>query len=383
MLVNVEDHRRDAKRRLPRFVFDYVDGGADDESCLRRNRSDLERACLVPTQLRDTSHIDTSTEVFGRKWRAPIAVAPTGFNGLLWPDGDRLVARAAAAAQVPFSLSTASNIRMERLHAEPPGERWFQLYVMTDRAIAEQMMERARAAGFTALILTVDVPVGGNRERDRRNGFRLPFRPSLATILDLCRRPGWLAGMARSGAPRFSNLSQKEDKGQSAELQASLLSRALDRRLVWDDIAWLRSHWRGPIMIKGVLHPDDALKAVQFGLDGLIVSNHGGRQLDAAPSTISALPAMVEAVAGRFPVLVDSGFRRGGDVVKAVALGASGVLLGRPILYGLAAGGEAGVRAVLETLISEIETTMILLGAASVADIRRQHVRFPNAWNSP
>jgi len=378
MLVNVEDHRRQARRRLPRFVFDYLDGGADDESCLRRNRADMEGVTLTPSCLRDVSGIDPSVTLFGQRWRAPIAVAPTGFNGLLRPEGDRLVARAAAAAGVPFSLSSASNVRMERIGADSRGERWFQLYVMTDRSIAEQMLERARASGFTTLILTVDVPMGGNRERDRRNGFRLPFRPSLATLLDICRHPGWLAGMARSGTPRFANLGRDEDAGQSAALQAALLSRAMDRRLIWEDMAWLRDRWPGPIVIKGLLHPEDAVRAVHAGADGIIVSNHGGRQLDAAPSTISTLPAMVAATAGRLPVLVDSGFRRGSDVVKALALGAAGILLGRPILYGLAAGGEAGVRAVLDTFITEIETTMTLIGAATIGHIGPHHLVRPS-----
>lgn len=378
MLVNVEDHRRGARRRLPRFVFDYLDGGADDESCLRRNRADMEGVALAPTCLRDVSDIDPSVTLFGRRWRAPVAVAPTGFNGLLRPEGDRLVARAAAAAGVPFCLSSASNVRLERIGGDGQGERWFQLYVMTDRSIAEQMLERAQAAGFTTLVLTVDVPMGGNRERDRRNGFRLPFRPSLATLLDICRHPGWLAGMARSGAPRFANLGRDEDAGQSAALQAALLSRAMDRRLAWEDMAWLRARWPGPIVIKGLLHPEDAVRAVHAGADGIIVSNHGGRQLDAAPSTISILPAMTAAVAGRLPVLVDSGFRRGSDVVKALALGAAGILLGRPVLYGLAAGGEQGVRAVLETFVTEIETTMTLIGAATIGDIAPHHLVRPS-----
>ncbi|WP_068436969.1 alpha-hydroxy acid oxidase [Magnetospirillum sp. XM-1] len=377
MLVNIEDHRRRAKRHLPRFVFDYVEGGADDESCLRRNRADMEGVSLIPTCLRDVSTIDVSTEILGRRWRAPIAIAPTGFNGLLRPDGDIMAARAAAAAGIPFCLSTASNTRMERL-PDDGGERWLQLYVMTDRAIAEQMLDRAHRAGFTTLVLTVDVPTGGNRERDRRNGFRLPFRPSVSTLLDLCRRPAWLAGLARSGPPRFCNLSRDESDGQSVELQATLLNRALDRRLAWDDLAWLRRRWDGAIVIKGLLNPEDAAQAVRFGADGIIVSNHGGRQLDAAPSTISILPAMVAAVAGRIPVLVDSGFRRGSDVVKALALGAAGILLGRPVLYGLAGGGEAGVRAVLETIIAEIETTMTLVGAATLADIGPQHLVRPS-----
>jgi (S)-mandelate dehydrogenase len=375
MLLNVEDHRVQARRRLPRFVFDYLDGGADDEACLRRNRSELEKICLQPRCLRDVSQIDTSVSLFGQTWKLPLAVAPTGFNGLLRPGGDLALARAAASAGIPFALSTASNERIETIGQAAPGIKWFQLYVMGEREGAEQMLARAREAGFSALVLTVDVPTSGNREKDVRNGFRLPFRPTAGTLLNLCRHPRWLARLAFHGMPSFVNLAASG--GDTASAQAALLARAMDRSLVWDSLKWLRSHWDGPILLKGLLSPHDARLAIRHGADGIIVSNHGGRQLDAAPATIAVLPAIADAVADRVPVLVDSGFRRGSDIAKALALGARAVLIGRPLLYGLACGGQAGAGAVLDILAAELQRSMTLIGAASIGEIALQHVWQP------
>lgn len=374
-MLNVEDFRRQARRRLPRFVFDYVDGAAEDERCLQRNRNDLEVLHLLPTCLRDTSTVDMSLELFGRRWNAPLGVAPVGFNGLVRPGGDVLLARAAAAAGLPFVLSTASNARLEAVReAASDGVQWLQLYVMGDRTIAEQLVRRAAGAGYGALVLTVDVPVSGRRERDVRNGFRLPFRPTARTLLDLASRPRWSLRMLRSGAPAFVNLAESEDKAASPQLQAALLARSMDRRLVWESLGWLRRLWSGPLLIKGLLHPQDARQAVLHGADGLIVSNHGGRQLDAAPSTISMLPRVVEAVGDRIPVFIDGGFRRGSDVVKALALGARAAFVGRAPVWGLAADGERGVEAVLRLMTEETERTMTLIGAAALHDIEAHHL---------
>lgn len=376
MQLNVEDFRRKAQRKLPRFVFDYVDGGAEDEDCLRRNTNDLRQLHLVPGCLRNTSEIDLSIEVFGRRWRAPFAIAPIGFNGLVRPRGDELLARSAADAGVPFTLSTASNGRIEAVrNAARDGEQWMQLYVMSDRSIAEQIVKRARREAYTALVLTVDVPVSGYRERDVRNGFKLPFRPTLPVLFDLARHPGWLLGVARHGMPRFVNLSETLDAGTSAQLQAALLARAMDRALVWDSLSWLRKLWDGPLLLKGLLGPDDAREATRRGVDGIIVSNHGGRQLDAAPSTISVLPDIVHAVGGQLPVFIDSGFRRGSDIAKALALGAKAVLIGRPAIYGLACGGSAGASSVLKLLAEELTRSMTLLGAKSPAELTHSHLR--------
>lgn len=375
MYLRVDDFRAGARRYLPRFVADYIEGGAEDESCIRRNAEDLGRLQLVPHCLRDTTRVDTTTEVFGRTWRYPVGVAPVGFNGLVRPDGDVLLARAAAAQGVPFVLSTASNSRLEAVRAAAPDAvQWMQLYVMTDRAIAAQIVRRAAAAGFEALVLTVDVPVSGMRERDLRNGFKLPFRPGPKTLWDLMTHPRWSMGMARHGAPGFVNLSDSIDAKASAQVQAALLARAMDRAMVWDSLAWLRSLWQGPLLLKGVLHADDAARAAGMGVDGLIVSNHGGRQLDAAPSTISVLRGVVEAVDGRLPVWVDSGFRRGSDVVKALSLGARGVFLGRSAVWGLAAGGEEGARQAIGLVGTEIERTLTLMGASSIHELSPENL---------
>lgn len=362
--LNTEDWRSAARAALPRFVFDYVDGAADDGSCLRRNRSDLDSIALSPRVLRDTSKVDTSVEVFGSAWRQPFGIAPTGLNGLLRPGADAMLARAAAARGVPFVLSTASNMRLEEVRETAEGVQWMQLYVM-HRGLAEGIVRRAAQAGYQALVLTVDVPVSGNRERDARNGFRLPFRPGARLAWDALTHPRWSLRMAAGGSPDFANLRVDERlAAESAAMQAALLARSMDRTLVWESLAWLRQSWQGPLLLKGTLHPDDARLALDHGVDGLIVSNHGGRQCDAAPSAIAALPGIVRAVDGRIPVFMDSGIRRGSDIARALALGARAVFLGRPVLYGLAAQGQAGAQAVLQFFAEELLRSMALLGAS-------------------
>ncbi len=373
MLLNVGDWRAAAQRRLPRFVFDYVDGAADDGLCLKRNRADLDACILQPRVLRDTSMLDTGVELFGRRWTMPVGVAPTGLNGLIRPDGDRAIARAAAGAGIGFALSTASNTRLEEVRAAAPDSaQWMQLYVM-HREMAERVVRRAQTAGYEALVLTVDVPVSGNRELDLRNGFRLPFKPSARLALDIARHPGWALGMVSHGAPEFANLRPDDGEAISPALQAALLARAMDRTLAWEQLAWLRELWKGPLLLKGILHAEDARRALDHGIDGLIVSNHGGRQLDASPSAISALPSVVSAVGKSIPVLMDSGIRRGTDVAKALALGAKAVLVGRPVLYALAASGQHGVETWLRTLREDFVRTMILLGACRVDELRPEN----------
>lgn len=270
---------------------------------------------------------------------------------------------------IGFALSTASNTRLEDVRAAAPdGAQWMQLYVM-HREMAERIVRRAQAARYEALVLTVDVPVSGNRELDVRNGFRLPFKPTARIALDVARHPGWALRMARQGAPDFANLRPDDGEAASPALQAALLARAMDRTLAWEQIAWLRERWKGPLLLKGLLHAQDARKALDHGVDGLIVSNHGGRQLDASRSAISALPAVVAAVEGRIPVLMDSGIRRGTDVAKALALGAMAVLVGRPVLYALATSGQLGVEAWLHTLREDLMRTMVLLGARNAEEL--------------
>jgi (S)-mandelate dehydrogenase len=368
MLLNAEDYRLAARRALPRFAFDFIDGGAGDESCLRRNASDLEAVTLMPRVLRDTNALDTGLEVFGSRWKQPFGVTPTGFNGLARPGADCLLAAAAAQAGVPFVASTPSNERLEAMRAAAPhGELWLQLYVTQQREVVEQMIRRATALEFKALVLTVDVPVSGRRERDLRQGFKIPLKPSLRMAWELASHPGWSLRQLRKGTPSFVNLVERSDAGtvETAQAQAALLSRSMDRSLVWAHIAWLRDHWKGPIVVKGILHPQDAELALSHGVDAITVSNHGGRQLDASPSSISALPAIVAAVAGRVPVFIDGGFRRGSDVLKALSLGATAVFFGRPLLYAIAADGLRGASHMLGLLAEDVERSMILAGWTS------------------
>jgi len=390
--ANVEDFLEAMRRHLPRFVSDYVQGGAGDELCMARNREDLDALTLYPRVLRDTTTLDTGVEVFGSCWRRPFAIAPTGLNGLVRPGGDVSLAVSAAAEGIPFTLSTASNVRLEAIRAAvPEGEQWMQLYVMQDRRIASQLIARAAGCGYRALVLTVDVPVSGLRLRDVRNGFGLPLRMTPRLLMDLLAHPRWTLGMARSGTPAFPNLTANPDGGGldgggldgggaasslAPQAQAALLAREMDRTLDWRCIDWLRSLWTGPLLLKGILHPDDALRAVDCGIDGLIVSNHGGRQLEAAPSAIGALKGVVNTVPAGFPVFMDSGIRSGTDVAKALALGARAVFVGRPALYGLAVGGVSGIRAVLRLLGDDLERNMALLGVRCIGEfgaVRHDH----------
>lgn len=368
MLLNVDDYQRLARKKLPRFVRDYVDGGSERELALSRNREALNGVVLSPRILRNTSTVDTSVDIFGRRWSHPFAIAPMGLNGLVRPQGDVLIAKAAQAFGVPFIQSTASNTRIESVTREAAAP-WLQLYVMGDRSMAEQLVRRAKKLGSEALVLTVDVPVSGYREKDERNGFKLPFRPTVSTALEMLLHPAWLARAATAGAPEFVNLAEVEGDG-SAQAQAALLNRTMDRAMVWESLQWLRTLWDGPLLLKGVQHPEDAKTALRHGVDGLIVSNHGGRQLDAAPATIHSLPAIVSAVQGEIPVFVDSGFRSGADIAKALALGANAVLVGRPVLYGLAVDGVSGVSGVLQLLSRELTRTMTLLGASDIHMLR-------------
>jgi len=370
VLLNAQDWREAAKRRLPRFVFDYIDGTADDGQCHQRNRSDLDALTLAPRVLVDTSQLDMRVQVLGQPWALPFGIAPTGLNGLIRPGGDGMLAGAAAKLGVPFALSTASNMRLEQVRQlAPGGTQWMQLYVM-HRAIAERIVVRAQEAGYQALVLTVDVPVGGHRERDVRHGFKLPFNPSMKLAWDVCTHPAWALDLARSGTPEFVNLQSDADGPASPEVQAALLTRAMDRTLAWDSLRWLRELWKGPLLLKGVLRHEDARRAIDHGVDGLIVSNHGGRQMDAAPSAISVLPQVVSAVEGKIPVMMDGGIRRGSDMAKALALGASGVFIGRPALFALAVAGQAGVEQLLVQYRMDLERTLILLGVRNIDELR-------------
>ena len=373
--LNIADLRDIARRRLPGFVFEYVESGAEDEATIRGNRVALERLQLVPTTLLDCSARHQRTTILGRAADAPLLIAPTGLNGLLHPDGDVALARAAAKAGVPYTLSTVSTTRLEEVASRAGGRLWMQLYVVKERAMARDVMQRAGAAGYEALVFTTDANVFGNREWDRR-GYRLPGKPTLRARLDALRHPRWLwEVLIKNGMPRFRNLEAFLPPSLTPMGASTVIPRLFDATICWDDIAWIREHWRGKLLIKGVLTAADAERAAALGLDGIVISNHGGRQLDYCVAPIDMLPEIVAAVGSRLPIIIDSGFRRGTDVVKALALGAQAVMLGRAMLYGLIAGGQPGVERALEIFTSEIERVLGQLGCNSVAELAPRFVR--------
>ncbi|MBI4203661.1 MAG: alpha-hydroxy-acid oxidizing protein [Betaproteobacteria bacterium] len=378
--LNIDDLRRIAQRRLPRVAYEFLERGAEDEVTLAENRAAFERIRFKPRTLVDVSGRSRQVTLFGKTFGAPFGIAPTGAAGLYCFEADIALARAAAAAGVPFVLSTASFVALERVARAAEGTKWFQLYMSKDRAAARALVTRARDAGYEALIVTTDVPVGGNREYNRRNGFEIPFRLNLNNALDGALHPHWLVNvflrtLLASGVPRFQNV----DTDVGGRIVAKNLSEFRARReaLDWTDFAWLREFWPRQLLVKGVLTVEDALLAVRHGADGIFVSNHGGRQLDCAVSPIEVLPEIAAAVGGRVGIMADSGVRRGSDIVKALALGADMVFVGRAPLYGAAAGGEAGVRRALEILASEVDRVMALIGCTEVAALTPECLALP------
>ena len=373
--LNIADLRDIARRRIPGFAFEYVESGAEDEATIRGNRAALERLQLVPQTLVNTAARHQRTRILGRDAAASLVIAPTGLNGLLHPDGDVTLARAAARSGIPYTLSTVSTTRLEEVASRAGGRLWMQLYVVKDRTVGRDIMQRAAAAGYEALVFTTDANVFGNREWDQR-GYRVPGRPTLYASLDTLRHPLWMwRVLLRHGMPRFRNLEGSLPAGLTPMGASTVIPRLFDATICWEDIGWIREHWRGKLLIKGVLTVADAQRAAALGLDGIVVSNHGGRQLDYCVAPIDVLPGIVAAVGDRLAVLVDSGFRRGTDIVKALALGAQAVMLGRATLYGLIAGGEPGVDRALTILTSEIDRVLGLLGCRSIADLTPAHVR--------
>jgi L-lactate dehydrogenase (cytochrome) len=346
-----------------------VDGGSDDEVTVRRNSRAFARIELVPESLRDVHTTDLACSIQGTVSALPIVLAPTGMTRLIHHEGELAVARAAAKAEIPYALSTAGTTSIERLRAQSSASLWFQLYVYKDRALATELIGRARRAGYSVLMLTVDVPVNSVRERDVRNGLTFPPALTPSSVLDAALHPNWWWRFITSRAIVFENLG-------ATSLESLLAaSQGFDASLTWNDIEWVRSSWNGPLVVKGVLRAEDARRAVDAGATGIVVSNHGGRQLDGTPATVDVLPSIVDAVGDRAEVMLDSGVRRGTDVVKAMALGARACLVGRPYLYGLAAGGEAGVSRMIQMMSSELRTAMALLGVTNVSEIRADHVR--------
>lgn len=362
--INVADFRRLAKQRLPRMVFDYLEGGAEDETGLARNTEAFDRLRLMPFKLRDISHRTLSCELFGRAISAPLVVAPTGLNGAFWPNGDMALAKAAAKANIPFALSTASNATIEEIADGAGGDLWFQLYVI-HRGLADALVARANAAGYTTLVLTVDVGVNGKRERDIRNGFAMPMRYSAKVVLDGMLHPRWSLDMLARGMPKLKNLASPT--AIDTQAQAALLKRQMDTSFDFEALRALRDRWPRTLVVKGLLAPSDVERCFALGVDGVVLSNHGGRQLDHAPAPMAVLPEIMKTPPGS--LLIDSGFRRGSDVIKAIASGASAVMLGRALLYGLAAAGEAGVSNVIDIFKDEIDRTMALIGCAAIAKL--------------
>ena len=365
---SIEDLRHAAQRRLPKAIFDFFDGGAEDEITLRDNRAAYQRVRLMPKVLTDVSTIDTSTVILGQRAQLPMAIAPTGAVGFGWRGGDIAIARAAAAAGIPYTLSSTATASIEQIANAAPGRLWFQAYILRNKPFLQTLIDRAQAAEYEALVITVDLPVGGKRERDFRNDFSVPFRFTPKNLLDFARHPGWLSDIVRFGMPVMENLIGLESKATNATAIASSVGRNYDPSFNWEGLQKIRDGWPRKLIVKGILSPDDALRVAAMGCDAVVVSNHGGRQLDGAVATFDALPGVVKAIDGRIPVLLDGGVRRGGDIFKALAMGAQGVMLGRATLYGASAAGEPGASRALAILKDELVRTMQLCGVRSTGD---------------
>jgi L-lactate dehydrogenase (cytochrome)/(S)-mandelate dehydrogenase len=368
--ASIEDLRAIARARLPRLAFDYLDGGAGDEAALRRNRSALDAVALTPRALVDVAVRDTSLALFGRRYAAPVGTAPVGLVNFVAAGGDRDLAFAARAHDVPFVLSTAATTSVETLAPQLDGRLWFQLYMPRDRAIGDDLVERVAAAGVTVLLLTVDVPGPARRDRDTRNGFSLPFRLDARNVLDFLLHPRWAAAQLAQGAPRLEHWERYVQGRVSAPSLAALQAQQIDASLTWDDVARLRERWRGALVLKGILRPEEAARAAALGVDGVVVSNHGGRQLAAAPAPIEVLADVRRAVGDRLCIGLDGGLRSGVDVARALFRGADFCLLGRAPVYGVAAFGQAGAEHALGLIIDDLARAMMMLGATRLADLR-------------
>ena len=381
-VLNIGDLREIARRRLPRAVFDYLDGGAEGEVTLRENCRIFEDVTFRPRNAVALRDCDLRTQVLGQDISLPVILAPVGYSRLMHPRGEVGAAAAAGAAGTAFVLSTISAHRLEDVKAASQGPVWYQLYLVGGRTVAEAAIDRARKAGFSALVVTIDTPVTGFRERDSRNGVKEllggSFLSKIPHVPQVLKRPGWLASfLLDGGVPNLENVVVP-GKGPMPMLDVSTALAAA--AVTWEDVRWIRQSWPGPIIVKGVLTAEDAKRAVDEGAAAVSVSNHGGRQLDGVHASLRALPEVVAAINGRAEVLMDGGIRRGADVVKALALGARAVLIGRAYAYGLAAAGDAGVMRALDILREDIERTLRLLGCASVSGLNRSHVDIPESW---
>jgi L-lactate dehydrogenase (cytochrome)/(S)-mandelate dehydrogenase len=364
--VNIEDLHRMAKRRLPKIAFDFIEGGVEDELGISRNEAAFRRYRLMPRYLVDVNKRDQSAKLFDRVYASPFGISPTGAAGLFRPGADLMLAESAAGANIPFVMSGASTASMEKAAGVAPTHTWYQLYVARDPKISEDLIRRARDAGLGTLVLTVDVPVGSKRERNIRNGFSRPLKMTWQTKLEALTHPGWLMEYMRTGTPLIENWAPYAGAGANADQVADFVAHQMPSIPTWEDLEKFRKLWPRHLVVKGILHPDDARRAADIGVDGIIVSNHGGRQLDRAPASLEALPAIRKAVGDRVTIMLDSGVRRGADILIALALGARFVFCGRATLYGAAAGGIPGVRKAISILRSEIDLTMAQIGCPSL-----------------
>jgi L-lactate dehydrogenase (cytochrome) len=368
--LSIDDLEKHARRRVPGAVWDYVHGGSESEVSLSRNRAAFERVELRPTAFGQVADPDVSTSILGRPAAAPIMLAPTGYTRLSHHGGERAAAASAAAAGLPYTLSTyATTSITDVAAAAPAGRNWFQFYVMKDRAVTSEHLAEAKACGYEAAVITVDTTVSGFKRKDVRNGFAIPPQLTVRTLADLARHPGWAAHILSTEPLRFATFPEGSPYGRWG-----MSNQLREQQLRPKDISWLKDAWDGPVVVKGILSVADAVAAVDAGADALVISNHGGRQLDRSPVPLELLPDVVAAIGGRAEVYVDSGVRSGGDVVAALGFGATAVMVGRPYLYGLMVAGQKGVDAALDILVEEMRRAMCLLGAGSIEEITRDHV---------
>ena len=362
----ISDLRTIAKRRIPRFAFDLVDGGAEDESNLRRNEDALQALRLTPRYLVDASRPRLETEIFGQTYSAPFGIAPIGMLNVFWPGADLMLARLAAKHNVPYCVSAAASTSLERLAEAADGRGWFQLYASADHAVTDGLLDRAQAAGYRNLLVTVDVPAAGKRDRDIRNELSVPFKFTPRTLVDLGLHPRWSLATLRHGKPNIANYADLLKSATSyAEVQATLIAADY----TWDHLIKLRDRWPGRLIVKGLQHAEDAARCAELGCDGIVVSNHGGRQVAAGPGSIEALPAIAKAVADRIKILFDSGIRRGSDIIRAKALGADFTLLGRSFAYGVGAGGATGADRAFTIIELELTRSLGQLGRPDFANV--------------